>query len=97
MTATILDEGLDTAVIDALDFQYAPQCEAVDENEVRCENEAEFILLKVCCGTKFLVCEDCLFGWKNAVSEYNIRPVCFECGRVFEINEDPLKFMGRIT
>lgn len=97
MTATILDAGLDTDSIDLLDFDYAPPCDATDENDVPCPRVAVFLLVKKCCGTKFLACEECFFGWKEQINSYDVSTVCNECGHVFAPKEDPLKFVGRIS
>lgn len=97
MTATITEEDVDTDQVHALDFQYAPQCEATDENDNRCENKADFILAKKCCGTNFLVCEDCYYAWIQSVKDGPMVAVCEECGHVFKKNEDPMMFLRRIT
>lgn len=93
MTVTI--EGVDTDTIDMLDFDHAIQCEAIDENDIQCENEAQHIIRRRCCKQEFFICSDCYTDWKEYVSHVDIF-VCFICDAQFFF-EDPMEYLGRIN
>ena len=90
-------EGLDIDTIDALDFSHSVPCEAMDENGSQCTNAAEHLLEKLCCHTDFLLCGDCLIGWREYIKTHPHVIQCWECSYIFLPGEDPLKYVRRLT
>ena len=69
MTATILEEEVDTDITHLLDFLQAPQCEIKEHapGQDECLEAAEFKLVLSCCAEMWLLCEDHML---LAVSEF---------------------------
>lgn len=66
MTTTSIENETDLFVV--LDFEFSPPCEALKE----CDNAAEWVTRKSCCGDVQLLCDACwtaVKAWmKNAVN-----------------------------
>jgi hypothetical protein len=68
MTATIIEEEVDTDSITLLDFSYAPECEFRQHTgEEQCEEQAEYRLVLSCCAEVWLLCEDHMLRVVNFV------------------------------
>lgn len=59
MTATIVEEEVDTDITSMLDFLQPPQCEIANITKLpECVNAAEFKMVLSCCAEMWLMCED---------------------------------------
>lgn len=68
MTATIIEEDVDTDLTFMLDFHYAPECEFEQHTgEEDCEEVAEYRLVLSCCAEVWLLCEDHMLRVVNFV------------------------------
>lgn len=70
MTATIVEQGVDTDSILLLDFDHAPQCEAEEHTgSDECLNAAEYKMILSCCAELWLMCEDHMLETVNYVNK----------------------------
>ena len=47
---------LDKDILELLDFEFAPPCEA----PIGCDREAEWKVIVACCGHLYLLCQECV-------------------------------------
>lgn len=77
MSATVIENDLDTDLLSVLDFEFAPPCEVPKG----CDNTAEWKVTVSCCGQMYLMCQVCvdhLLEWHRDVSRLAV-PVNTKC------------------
>lgn len=68
MTATIIEEEVDTDSILLLDFNHAPQCEYEQHvGKHECDEAAQYKMVLSCCAELWLMCEDHMLEAVNFV------------------------------
>ena len=72
MTATIIEEGVDTDLTFLLDFDYAPQCEIEEHMGDECDRPAEYKLVLSCCAEMWLLCEDHMLIIVNEMKKFRM-------------------------
>lgn len=94
MTATVEEAILD----EALDFDYEPPCECLDE-PWECGKPAQLICATKCCAFKVLLNEECFFGYYDYCKHppvYAASIHCKICDFRFPTDEFPLTVLGRL-
>lgn len=83
MTATILDEGVDTDLFDALDFKEAVPCDwnSRHRSGPLCESEAEWKMILSCCGMVSLLCQGHVDKTLEKIKQFDMI-MCPDCRQI---------------
>lgn len=95
---TLIDEDLDTFDLTDLDWDFAPPCDAHDDDGNGCDNTAEYIIVLSCCAKRLLLCEECLFGiveWLKRMPLWRTMK-CPHCDTILWMGPGHVKVIGRI-
>lgn len=68
----------DEVILD-IDLTSGVPCEAVDDYDRKCENEAEWNFSHMCCGACLLVCDNCRLSFLEWIEEAGDRLTCILC------------------
>lgn len=60
-----------------------------------CENDAEFIFIRTCCGRKIFFCEDCMYKVLGFLKKELGKIQCLNC-ETWLTAPDYLKYLGRL-
>ncbi len=75
MTATMIENDLDTPLIYDLDFDQDEACELEEE----CTERAEYKIQMNCCGQVYVSCEEHLFWLHDTIKNEESISTCLRC------------------
>ena len=86
MSATLIDNDLDTDILGMLDFEFAPPCEA----PAGCDGTAEWTIRTGCCGHLYILCQECCDSILEWITRCKAMPAlgiqCKQCDNIVPVN-----------